>query len=91
MAYRIKLTSKAADDFKKFDNSVRQIILKAFEKISLNPAAGKPLEQSLKNLYSYRASSYRVIYKVFRKEVHVLIVAIGHRREVYEKLRKLLK
>ncbi|HEY3347324.1 MAG TPA: type II toxin-antitoxin system RelE/ParE family toxin [Nitrospirota bacterium] len=90
MTYKIKFTSKTAKDFKDLDNSVRQAIIKTLHKISLNPELGKPLELNLRDLHSYRAGSYRVVYKIFKKEIHVLIVAVGHRREVYDKLRRLL-
>ena len=51
---------------------------------------GKPLLYSLKGYYSFRTSSYRIIYTIRKKELVILVVAVGHRREVYEGLRKLL-
>ena len=33
--------------------------------------------------YRIRSGNYRVLYEVFDKKLRVLIVQIGHRREVY--------
>jgi mRNA interferase RelE/StbE len=52
---------------------------------------GKPLLYSLKDYCSFRTSSYRIIYRVRKKELIILVVAVGHRSEVYEALRKLLR
>lgn len=90
MTYRIELTPRAANDLKKLDNSVRKVIIKTLERLSVDPEIGKPLEYEFNNLRSYRAGSYRVIYSIYKKEIHVIVVAIGHRRDVYERLRKLL-
>ena len=35
------------------------------------------------NLYRYRVGDYRIIYEIRDKILVVLIVRIGHRREVY--------
>jgi mRNA interferase RelE/StbE len=52
---------------------------------------GKPLLYSLKGYYSFRTSSYRIIYTIRKKELVILVVAVGYRREGYESLRKLLR
>ena len=75
---------------KGLDGSVRSLIIKALYKISVNPETGKPLQYEFKNLFSYRASSYRVIYEIHGMEITVIVVAIGHRREVYDKLKGLM-
>jgi mRNA interferase RelE/StbE len=39
-----------------------------------------------KGLYRIRASDYRIVYQIRDDALLVLIVRIGHRREVYRKL-----
>ncbi len=43
---------------------------------------GEPLRRTLKGYWKLRVGDYRVIYKVIG--ITVLILRIGHRREVYE-------
>lgn len=75
-------------DLPKIDRSHRSRIQDAIEqKLIFHPERyGKPLQETLKGLYSLRVGDYRVIYKICGNEIW--IVRIGHRREVYpEKLR----
>ena len=49
-----------------------------------NPfAAGVKKLQDETNLYRNRVGDYRVIYRVDGKRVRVLVLKIGHPREVY--------
>jgi mRNA interferase RelE/StbE len=45
---------------------------------------GKPLRSSLKGLWRYRVDDYRLICQLDEDRLMVLVVAVGHRREVYE-------
>ena len=44
---------------------------------------GEPLRRTLKGYWKLRVGDFRVIYKIIGKTV--IILRIGHRREVYEK------
>jgi mRNA-degrading endonuclease RelE of RelBE toxin-antitoxin system len=45
---------------------------------------GKPLRFSLKGHRRLRVGDYRVLYRIEPESSSVLVVAIKHRREVYE-------
>ena len=53
-------------------------------------ARGKPLLLTLKGLRSLRTGDYRIVYRVIESRVEILVVAVGHRRDVYARVRKLL-
>lgn len=65
---------------------VARKIKKAIEKkLAIEPVAyGKPLQRSLKGLRRLRVKDYRVIYKSDHEEGLVVILMIGHRKDVYE-------
>ena len=44
---------------------------------------GKPLTGQHKGFYRYRFSDYRVIYEIKEKELIILVIKVGHRKEVY--------
>ena len=44
---------------------------------------GEPLSHEYQGLYRYRFSNYRVIYEVKEKELVILVVKVGHRKEIY--------
>ena len=48
-----------------------------------DPFQGKALKGELTGRYSYRVGRYRIIYTVRRHELLVLVIDIGHRKEVY--------
>ena len=37
-----------------------------------------------KKLYRIRAGNYRIIYEIEDKVLRILIIAIGHRKDIYE-------
>ena len=45
---------------------------------------GKGLKADLAGLWRYRVGDYRILCQIRDKELLVLVVAVGHRRDVYE-------
>jgi len=89
-AYRILYTREAKGNVEKLDPSVRKLIRKAIESLAVNPEKGKPLSYELAGLRSLRTTDYRVIYRTKGGKLLIIVVAVGHPREVYKKLRELL-
>ena len=86
MSYRIEyLESVVRDDIPKLSTTARRRVRNAIErKLGANPIEfGKPLRYSMKGARRLRVGDYRVVYKIEPRDT-VLIVKIGHRREVYE-------
>ncbi len=83
-------TAESKRAIARLDPSVRSLIQKAVESLARNPERGKPLPHDLSGLRSLRTSDYRIIYRIRGGELIVLIVAIGHRRDVYKKLKNLI-
>jgi len=88
--YAVFYTAEARKNLEKLDPSIKKIVKRAIESLSLNPAKGKPLAYDLAGLHSLRTSDYRIIYRIRNKELVIIVVAVGHRREIYKRLRQLL-
>lgn len=88
--YSIFFTREAKGNIEKLDPSIRKVVRKALESIAANPAKGKPLAYDLAGLYSLRTSDYRIIYRLRKKELLIIVIAVGHRRDIYNKLKELL-
>jgi len=83
--YKIEyIESVVDDDIPGLTKSEKLKIKRAIEEKLVNDPLrfGKPLQYSLKGCRRLRVGNYRVIY-VIEKDV-VLIVKIGHRKEVYK-------
>lgn len=88
--YSIKYTKEAKKKIEKLDKSIRLVIKKAIESLSSNPYKGKPLSYDLAGLHSLRTSDYRIIYRIKEKQLIIIVVTVGHRREIYKKLKELI-
>ncbi len=82
------LTAKAA--IRKLDPGTRNRVRAAVEELSRDPLQGKPLSFTLKGLRSWRTGDWRIVYKAEAERVVVVVVTVGHRRDVYERVRRLL-
>ena len=84
--YSVEYLESVQKDIIKLSKATKNMLKKAIEKkLMINPIEfGKPLQYSLKGLRRLRVEDYRTIYLInFEKKI-VLIVKIGHRKEVYE-------
>ena len=84
--WSIFYVESALDDIIELDGSAKRIIKKAIEeKLMVDPLKfGKPLRRNLSGLFKLRVGQYRIIYQIRKSEVVVVVVKVGHRREVYE-------
>ncbi|MFI5361183.1 MAG: type II toxin-antitoxin system RelE/ParE family toxin [Elusimicrobiota bacterium] len=55
----------------------------ALEEISQNPRSGKPLKGAFAGQWSFRVGQYRIIYRIEEGRLIVLVLDIGHRRDIY--------
>ncbi len=80
--------ANAAKELQKIDRPHQIIIKKKLEILAADPAALKndivPLKSTMKDLYRLRVGNYRIIYRQKRNEMIILIIRIGHRKNVYE-------
>jgi mRNA interferase RelE/StbE len=90
MTLTLIYTSSAGRAIQKLDPGVRRRVHAALLKLQVEPDRGKPLQLSLKGLRSWRTGDYRIVYRVVERKIEILVVAVGHRRDVYDKLRETL-
>lgn len=84
--WAVLYVESAKDEIAGLDGSAKRIVRKAIEeKLMIDPLKfGRPLRRNLSGLFKLRVGDYRIIYQVKEAQVLVLIVKVGHRREVYE-------
>ncbi|MCB1720901.1 MAG: type II toxin-antitoxin system RelE/ParE family toxin [Rhodospirillales bacterium] len=73
-------------DIPRLPQMVRQHVKKAIrEKLTRLPETfGKPLRHNWKGFFRLRVGDYRVVYRIDEPRKTVCVVAIKHRRFVYE-------
>lgn len=88
MSWIYKFDERALKDLKKLDRQAQQdIIAYLDERIAgrLDPRRfGKGLRADLAGLWRYRVGAYRIICQIQDRELVVLVVSVGHRKNVYD-------
>lgn len=82
--YEIVLSDTAKRQFDKLEKNDQERIGSVFERIKIRP---EHFIQRLVNSHYYklRVGEYRVILDVIHDKLVILVVEIGHRRNVYKK------
>ena len=84
MTYRIELTKAAVRDLSDIPTNILKRVDGCILALAEDPLP--PGVKKLKNsdgLYRVRVSDYRIIYRIEQEILTILVVKIGHRREVY--------
>ncbi|MXX62132.1 MAG: type II toxin-antitoxin system RelE/ParE family toxin [Holophagales bacterium] len=83
MSYSIKIKGSAAKTLRRIDARERTRLVAAIDRLAREPSAGAALKGEFGGLRRLRVGRYRIIYEAFHEELTILVVRIGHRREVY--------
>jgi mRNA interferase RelE/StbE len=95
--YKITKTPLFEKQLKKLDHSVREKIAKYIRdvigQLEDPKAIAKPLVGRFKGYHRFRVNDYRLICHILDREVTIVMLEVGHRREIYtifsnEKLRR---
>ena len=87
MQYRVELTDRVIKQLKKLDKHTSALIIGWIEKNldgCENPRIhGKGLTANRTGQWRYRIGNYRLICEIKDEEVLILVLEVGHRREIY--------
>ncbi len=83
MSYSIKIKASAAKSLRRIPKAERSRLIQAIDRLRREPLAGGTLKGEFSGLRRLRVGDYRIVYEVLHEQVTVLVVRIGHRREVY--------
>lgn len=86
--WRIEFDSDAVRDLRKLGAESERLILRYLrQRIATGEDPrrfGRPLTADLKGLWRYRVGDYRIVASIEDDRFVVLVVPVGHRREVYD-------
>ena len=86
MSYEVQLTPAAARQLRKFDPQVRRRIQAAVELLAADPrppAATRLVGGA--GEWRVRTGDYRIVYEIHDGRLLVLVLRLGHRRDVYDR------
>jgi len=83
LAYSIKIKASAAKALRRIQPGDRQRLIQGIDRLASEPFAGGVLKGEFGGLRRLRVGRYRIVYEAIHGELVILVVRIGHRREVY--------
>ncbi len=82
--FEIRFKKSVKKDLQKLSKSFQKQVLDNIQRnLAKDPYKGKALSGEFKGLYRWRAGNLRVIYEIQNKQLIVLVLKIGDRKDVY--------
>ena len=83
MTYEVLFSDLALKQLRKLDGEIRQRIIATLERVRIRPDAYVRKFVGDEG-YRLRVGNYRVIVDIDKEKLIILVLRIGHRRNVYE-------
>jgi mRNA interferase RelE/StbE len=88
MIWEVEFDNRARKELRKLDKQTQDRILKWLRETLATEEdprrTGKSLKGRMKGLWRYRVGDYRIISQIQDEHIVILVVQIGHRRDIYE-------
>lgn len=86
--YHVELSKQALKQLKKLDKPTAALITgwlrKNLENCEDPRTKGKALTANRSGQWRYRVGDYRILAEIHDEQIVILVISIGHRRDVYE-------
>lgn len=83
MRYRVVLPKSVQKQLDRLPDEIARRILARLTELESNPRPPDVKKLKGRNAWRIRVGDYRVIYEIHDRELHILVITVGHRREVY--------
>jgi mRNA interferase RelE/StbE len=88
MAYEILIQPSAARDLRKHPREIQRRIGRKLDELAKEPRpADAKILKGNGSFLRVRVGEYRIVYTIREKVLVVLVLRIGHRKDIYRKLR----
>lgn len=85
--YTIEYKNSVEKDLRKLPSTQLKGVVAKIRALTTNPhPEGSVKLRGSSNLFRIRYADYRVIYQIQNEKLIILIIKVGHRREVYREL-----
>lgn len=82
--YAVEFKNSAVKELKKLPKQHSFRILKAIDKLALNPKLGNVRPMVGMPNWRLRVGDYRVIYSIYENKLTIFIIRIRHRKDAYK-------
>ncbi len=85
MQYKISIKASAVKELQKIQKNDLQRITKKIQSLAKEPRPTGCEKLSGQERYRIRQGNYRIVYSIEDDKLIVVVVKIGHRRDIYRK------
>jgi mRNA interferase RelE/StbE len=86
MTYCITIERVALKSLKTIPKQAQNKIIKVIQNLAINPKPTGAKKLIGRDGWRIRIGDYRIIYAVYKDRYHILILDIGHRKDIYKNL-----
>lgn len=83
MAYTVEVQSKVFKELKKLPAKDRNTLIEAMERLGNDPRPHGARQLVNRHEWRIRVGTYRVLYTIEDDRLVVIVVKVGHRKDVY--------
>jgi len=83
--YRVELSPRAGRVFDRLTGVLRGRVKAALDSLAANPRPPGVVKLTGQDAYRLRVGDYRIVYEIHDRILLVVVLDVGHRREVYRK------
>ena len=82
--YRLVIPPHVAEVIRSLHPDLKRSVRNTLRTLGDDPSAGSPLRRGLEGLWKFRVRRFRIVYTIDRSRRSIQVVAVGHRRTIYE-------
>jgi mRNA interferase RelE/StbE len=83
MRYRVILPKSVQKELDRLPDEVVRRILARLAQLETDPRPADVKKLKGRDAWRIRVGDYRVIYEIHDRQLEILVITIGHRREIY--------
>jgi mRNA interferase RelE/StbE len=84
--FTLDIPSDVAEVIRHLSPDLKRGVREALRALSANPNDGVPLVRELDGKWRYRVRRYRIVYEIDSRARVLRVIAVGHRRHIYEEV-----
>lgn len=84
MRYSLQIKRSAVKALNALPKTDRARVIAAIDRLCESPASGSALKGEFEGLRRLRVGRFRIVYELQQQALIILVVRIGHRKDVYQ-------
>lgn len=89
--WRLSIPPAVAERIAHLEPELKQRVRAALRTLAVDPGRGAVLQRELSDYRKYRVGRYRIVFAPDPRRRLIRVMAVGHRRRIYEELAELVK